>query len=127
MADTYGDGGTGERNDCTVRALAVAACVPYEAAHAIYKRLGRQDRRRLRHSAIKTPQAIRMATGNHDPVRLIERPGTIGRFIKENGRKGHWILAVAGHHLAVVDGQVYDWANFVNKTRRIIKRAYRVA
>lgn len=46
--DTYasGDGATRpERQDCAVRAFAVAACLPYERAHELYAAAGRRDRK----------------------------------------------------------------------------------
>jgi hypothetical protein len=95
----------GEHNDCAVRALSVAAGLPYESAHALLKKHGRVDNRGTYPSSI-TKALIDLApesTFTHGDRRL-----TLGTFTKLMPM-GTFIVFVRGHVLSVVDGTVHDW------------------
>ena len=100
-----------ERNDCAVKALAIAAEKPYEEVHALFKRLGRKNRR-------GTPlYTIVRAAREYSPNVLytdIRKPcggKYTARTIGEALPKGKYILHYNGHVAAMVDGMVEDWTD----------------
>ena len=117
----------GERHDCAVRALMVAACVDYNTAHAACKAAGRRDRdgfgtngyTRAIRALIPEASAIVWERGEVAGGAFrcrIKRP-TLRAFIEQHPR-GHYIVHVPGHYLAVVDGVVHDWGRWGRTARR---------
>ena len=105
-----------EKNDCSVRAFAVAACVDYWEAHKLFAKHGRKDRRST--PRMVTHCAISEAFPGAYPGHLILRKmTTLKRFI-ETHPKGHFVIKVRGHCLAVTDGTIHDWAP---RLRRIVR------
>jgi hypothetical protein len=110
-----------ERRDCTVRALAIAAEIPYADAHAALELAGR-----------KHGQGARMveALAKLQPLFNIETifpsydTRTLGRFVKEfpNGR---YLCRISRHCFAVVDGVVHDLAILGSRVR--ITNVWRVS
>ena len=119
----------GERNDCTVRALANATGVAYDAAHALAKHFGRPDRKGLfthlahdlyiaagfkclgtygrsrRTAAIARHRAVT----NHSGMTLEKAMLMM--------QKGRFVVMVTGHALAVVDGKIIDKGHNAAGTR----------
>ena len=118
----------GERYDCAVRALMVAACVDYNTAHAACKAAGRADRdgtaewTLARAIDVLVPGGAAQYIGEHGTVAggafrcRIKRP-TLGAWLAEHAT-GHYIVLVPGHYLAVVDGVVHDWGRWGRTARR---------
>ena len=119
----------GERHDCAVRALMVAACVDYNTAHAACKAAGRADRDGFDTNgytrAIRAliPEASAMVweptktTLGPSGWRIRVRRPTLAAFIEQHPR-GHYVVHVPGHYLAVVDGVVHDWGRWGRTARR---------
>lgn len=110
----YADGGlaeTGlqEKLDCCVRAVAVAAEIPYYDAHAMMKAAGRRDRCRMKGFADllnATPKIGRyyvVALNSYYTIPLMK----IREFVALQ-KPGRYIVRVNGHVFAVIDGVVYD-------------------
>jgi hypothetical protein len=97
-----------EHNDCTVRALKVAAGVPYADAHALAARLGRRNRHGL-----KTSQLLAMTSMAHVygyKVTSIGVPmfrGTLGA-VMATLRTGRYMIIKTGHAIGCIDGVLYD-------------------
>jgi hypothetical protein len=108
-----------ETADCSVRAVAVAANVPYERAHALFERHGRERKRR-------TPVFISDRVCHDlfmEEMVIVNRP-TLAQFIREH-REGRFFLSRGGHAFALVNGVVHDWAASRTGPRSRIKRAWR--
>lgn len=104
-----GDAFAYERNDCTVRAFAVAAGVPYSDAHAFVARLGRQDRRGLRFTADKFTTVIesQLAYGYVVTRVSLRRGETVARTMLHM-QTGRYLVIKTGHAFGVVDGVIHD-------------------
>lgn len=106
-----------EREDCTVRALAVVADVPYVRAHEIMARAGRHPRRGtwiLRVNPDDVLKAVDMRVEKdyfQMQLRVLHRgpvptPRTIGRMFPV----GRYLVFTRGHVFGMVHGQIIDWA-----------------
>jgi len=114
-----------EHNDCTVRALAIAARVPYQAAHSALAAAGRPHRRgpkaigqRDKTGAVRVDcPAIRIAANTVGmDIRRLERTEYAAKTVATAPRdsrlqEGSYILYVRGHVAALVDGEVIDWTD----------------
>jgi hypothetical protein len=101
-----------EKLDCTVRAVALAAGMPYAEAHALCKAHGRKDGHRMKN----------FVTFMKKTFPQVRRAGdcgiTLGRWVTAH-RHGIYLLRVRGHVVVVVDGVVLDlgeprWRQMVN-------------
>jgi len=103
-----------EKKDCTVRALALAGGVKYPAAHAVLAGLGRLNKKSFRFweaaQVLKFSERIELSR---------RRLQTVLPELK----KGRYIVSVAGHVFAVVDGTIYDGDPGL---KRIVRRVYEV-
>lgn len=128
-----------ESSDCTVRALANAAEIPYDVAHALLKKHGRKDRKG---ATFKTLHAAYEEAG----FRLISLHGdgkraryaarhtgteharkwqdgiTFGKLV-DKLQYGEYIINVTGHAVAVVNGKVID--TFHNNARKRVVAVYK--
>lgn len=120
---TKGASFDGEKNDCTVRALANAKDIPYEEAHFTLHKYGRRDRRgaivSVSHKAYtmqgftcigiygRTLRARAMGFVGSDTPR--NRGITLGKLLPKLS-EGRYIVMITGHALAVINGQVIDKA-----------------
>jgi hypothetical protein len=89
----------GERNDCTVRALAVALDIPYETSHARLAQLGRKPKHGFPfYRAAEALKANRLALPS-------QRRVTVGSCLAiPRLAAGRYVVRVAKHVFAVVDG-----------------------
>lgn len=99
---------TGERNDCSVRALSVAARISYERAYGLYAKVGREPNKGT-YTRITMALAERCGFTNvrlhppHSPFKP-----TLAQFIRLYP-KGSYLVHRSGHAFALVDGVVHDW------------------
>lgn len=104
MNFSYGDGGRGESGlkearDCAVRATATVLGIPYAEAHAKLKALGRRDRCRFKFWRVT------------ETLGLQQRPDLTCRTLKSilpELSRGRFIVRIARHVFAVVDGVIHD-------------------
>jgi hypothetical protein len=108
-----------ENKDCSVRAHAVAACVSYAEAHALYAKHGRAARCPTSYST--TYAAMREVAS----MELGSPRCTIAAFVKARP-VGHYVVHVSAHALAIVDGVVHDWGKGTSGARRQIRAAWRL-
>lgn len=121
----------GETNDCAVKAVALVANVSYAQAHEALKQRGRKARRgAYTHDIIK---AVR-AAGKE--VILVDQRSIIAHYPSPHCNvlkgltthhprrfnkvwpKGRYLMFVARHVAAVIDGELHDWT--VNKAKRVV-------
>lgn len=97
-----------ERNDCVVRALALAAGISYDESHALLEKHGRQYAKGT--SWMTHRNAIKDLNG----TAVIDTPNTklakftLNSFIT-NHPTGSYFVIRRGHAIAVINGRVYDW------------------
>jgi hypothetical protein len=110
--------GIRDKNDCTIRALAISAGIPYEYAHKIGREAGRKNgkgfhpKKLLAHA--KKEYGITSQKKRYKSV-------TIQRFIKENP-SGHYYVATNNHAFAIINGTIYDTG--LNRPMQRLEEAY---
>ena len=103
--EVYSTGGGNDHRDCSVRAYAVAACIDYNTAYEIFKRHGRRDGHSTR---LETTRAVIENTFPDANLKEHNPRPTLNQFLILNP-KGHFMIHVRGHALAVTDGIAHDW------------------
>lgn len=103
----------GERNDCTVKAMAVVTKIPYEKARTELQKAGRVPGRGFRMDKVvetTARQGFRVAS----PIKPAKLNGsqysmtTIGRIFPKGT---YYVLMSKGRHVAaMVDGIIHDWS-----------------
>ena len=100
----------GERNDCTVKAIAAACETSYGKAHRTLAKLGRQRGRGA--SITQINLAVNALTGSDGRTGETRKGPDIGltlnRFRKAHPT-GSYIICSRGHAMAVVEGELIDW------------------
>lgn len=109
-----------EARDCTVRALANAAEMPYEKAHALLKKHGRKDRRGAYFTTMKPAYeeagfvlygVYGTTTAARYTARITKMQAsegtTLGKLLPKLGL-GEYIVNTTGHAVAVVNGKIID-------------------
>lgn len=95
----------GQRRDCVVRAVAIAACLPYDLVYDQFADAGRKSGR-------STPKPI--WKGYLAQARKLSFPAVKGqrrtslRDFAAAYSSGRYVVQCAGHLMAVVNGFVYD-------------------
>jgi len=117
----------GERADCVVRALSLAANRPYAEIHALCAQHGREYGRGT--SGDVVIKSCRALGGIGVPIRgwsdayVTARSGpTLAEFIRRHP-KGRFYLNKRGHGFALIDGVVHDW-NGTSGPRTRVTLAY---
>lgn len=105
----------GEKNDCTVRALAVLCKAPYEQAHRLLQRAGRCNRRGFNFSAFLGHQAHLLG---HKFTEIDHQGATVNRWMRQHPR-GRFAVLIRGHATTIIDGKIVD--NHANPKSRIRK------
>jgi hypothetical protein len=101
-----------EKADCSVLAAQFCIGLGYEVAYELLAEAGRAPRRRV-------PSRI------FEKLGLVQRPELSGRTVGkalESMQSGRFVVFIAGHFFAVVDGRVFD-SQFTNWGARV-KMAY---
>jgi hypothetical protein len=110
-----------DRNNCTVRSLAIAYNIPYLKAYELCKAAGREDNKGfytnkiMNHVWKKGYKYMKVGVG---------RKGmTIRRFLEQNPI-GIFLCTRRGHAFTVIHGEVHDTTP--NTERQIVTSAYLV-
>jgi hypothetical protein len=111
-----------QKNDCTVRALAIARQLPYDDAYDILKEAGRKCGRGF--DFVKWIETQPWATKISFPAVKGKPRMTPAQFCRDYP-KGTYILRVTKHVVAVRDGVVFD--TFENRPDRCVYTAWAVA
>ena len=95
--------GFNETNDCVVRAIAIAARIPYTRAHKLVaKETGRRPRRGTQ-GFLAMMSRVRIGQRRVG----LGRRYTVAKFV-EQFPKGRYLVRKSRHAFAVVDGVVHD-------------------
>jgi len=105
-----------DKNDCSVRALAVATGVPYAVASVAYSVLGRR---------LKTGTQVGLSERLHIEILGMTKVTAVeGMDLETFLRvvpKRSYVVHKIGHAFAVVDGVVHDWENTTRPGTRITR------
>lgn len=116
---------TGEANDCTVRALANAAGLPYNIAHRVLAKAGRKPKRGAPLEAMTaaykrmgfvtqsihgTTKCARYLAKKIETSVEVQR-GISLAYMLPRINDGRYIVLVRGHVFAVVNGKVLDYGD----------------
>lgn len=122
-----------ENNDCSVISLSIAAGIPYEEAHRIHRKNGREDYCGTKFKELissykeagftvnkifgttKSAKYLSSARSGYSSdmspalfnTSRVQKGCTLGKFAKEHP-KGRFIVLVARHALVVADGSILD-------------------
>ena len=95
-----------ERADCAVRAVTAVTNIPYDTVHEQFAKGGRKSRGR---SANGLAEKICVRLGFVlEPWEVTAK--TIRTLERELPAKGHFLIEVRGHMLAVINGKTVDWS-----------------
>ena len=117
-----------EWNDCTVRAVANAAGIQYDDAHALCKKFFKRRFRQGTQTRLIVTESHKLfkSIGFEVEKRTVSEYfnlrgtfGTINQFVKRHPR-GRYLLSVRGHSLAIVDGVAYDNASRTSGRHRVL-------
>ena len=113
-----------ERNDCTVRALAVATGKGYAAAHQFMSRNGRKPGRGAQFARILRANKHEVLGTRLQPISLVEAKGLRTAILRNPQlRTGTWILQMRAHVVTLKDGKLYD---SFDSSRKVVRSAWRV-
>lgn len=130
---------SGEKNDCTVYAIATAFEMDYDAAHQeVTTRMNRRETKGVKRTNLEQALAEGTTINGKTVTRVIKSPSktykvygnTIPRqlrlssFIKEN-QAGTYVILTRGHALTLKDGVLMDNKN-ETKTRALVEIAFKV-
>lgn len=111
-----------QKNDCTVRALAIARNLPYDEAYDLLRNAGRKCSRKF--DFVKWMDTQPWSTKISFPAVKGQRRMTPAQFCRDFP-KGTFILRVTNHVLVVKDGFVYD--AFENRPDRCVYACWSVS
>lgn len=136
-----------ERNDCFVRALAVAGETNYQTAHQVAKEFfQRKNKKGVLNIVIKNNFKKAASKGITLGVKkanievlggesiknkykvggeLVWRKKTLKSFIQSHP-KGNFIVTVAKHAVALINGELADWGSEAFKPTRKVNGAYKI-
>lgn len=128
-----------EHNDCGVRAVATACCLPYLTVWQAYADNGRRPRQGVYIWQVEAvlkrlaPGAERVPTSRDWEERRNDRGTsgaahesiTLAEFLRRYPQ-GHYVVQRPGHVFAVIDGQVHDWGERTSGARSRVCNAWRV-
>ena len=117
LPETYA---AGEKNDCSVKALAIAANMPYRQAHEIMRKFGRKNRRGAFNFQILA--AMRAVGLNLENIsNHISNFSTVNRFEQFHGNiKGTFVIFVHNHVLVWKNGKTEDWSAHSRKRIQMV-------
>lgn len=100
-----------EKNDCTVRAYAVAAEIDYKVAHVELFLAGRKVKKGFVVEKFYTEKF----------GKPMGRPNmSVGKFVSLIAGSGNWIIKIRGHVFAVKEGVIYDINPAWNLNRHVL-------
>lgn len=112
-----------QKNDCTVRALAIVLNMGYDDAFDMLKRFGRKSNRGIKFSDYAATQSTLYKRTMFPAVKDKKRM-TVSDFCAAY-TTGRYIIKTAKHVLCVIDGEVFD--NCKPPSQRCVYSAYQVS
>ncbi len=98
-----------QKSDCAVRACAIASGLPYDQVYDDLATLGRRCSRGTPTGAIATWLRLRCCAARHAfPAVAGQMRMHVDAFLAGPGAQGRWVVRIAGHVFATVDGVAHD-------------------
>ncbi|MFA7329802.1 MAG: hypothetical protein WC326_01895 [Candidatus Delongbacteria bacterium] len=96
-----------QKNDCVVRACAITTGLPYDQVYNEFAALGRRCGRGTDRKAMVV--WLKYRATYHAFQAMAGQPRVhLDVFSQTIGTSGRWIVRVAGHATAVIDGAIHD-------------------
>lgn len=103
----------GEKNDCTVRALAEAFEIPYLEAYGMLLVNGRKFKHRF--------NFIRFMRETYPHIQEMPKPHmTVANYINTIAHSGNWMILIRGHVFTVKDKVIIDINPLSNLNRHVL-------
>lgn len=114
-----------EKNDCSVRATAIALSIPYKTAHKTFLKHGRRWGKGV--TVITMLSVLKDLTGDKYKTVASDavRKQTLATFIRENP-KGKYVIVKSRHAFAVIDGVAYDAHPSCCTSKSMVKFAFKI-
>lgn len=97
-----------EARDCGVRAVAIAAQIPYEKAHGILSSFGRVNRKGTQTRMVIA--AITLYVNWYVLIRGINYSGkTVHSVVSELSKEGVFLVKTTNHFFVIRGGAIQDW------------------
>ena len=98
-----------QKSDCAVRALAIASGLPYDRVYDDLATMGRRCSRGTPKGTIAAWLRLRCDAARHAFPATAGRPRMhVDTFLAGPGAQGRWVVRIAGHVFAALDGTAYD-------------------
>ena len=98
-----------QQNDCAVRALAIATGLPYDQVYNDLAALGRHCSRGTPTGTIAVWLRLRSEAARHSFPAVAGQPRMhVDTFLAGPGAQGRWVVRIAGHVFAALDGAIHD-------------------
>lgn len=102
----------GERNDCSVKAVSIAARVPYNVAHDALAFFGRQNGRGVyMATALEAVKKLGCTFETDKQPRQSNGSRWTAKTIGLGYPRGYFIVEFRGHVAAMINGVVQDWTD----------------
>lgn len=98
----------GEYRDCTVKAWAIAADLPYEEAHEDLRRVGRKRRRGVFFTSV-LPALCSKRSKRLTNVTNKYKAKTAVTIARELPKRGIFVITFRGHVAVFRGGEMHDW------------------
>ena len=114
-----------EKNDCAVKALAIATGLTYKDAHTLFEQLGRKPRSatlpRLTEAALKLLRIkTRDVTAHYKYALGAKTIRTLSRVMVD--RSGVYLAYTHDHIVAIKDGVVHCWSHdYLYRVLKVVK------
>lgn len=95
-----------EDNDCTVRAISIAASIPYSTVHAVIAAAGRREGHSFPFVSWMCGQR-KLGSYGIRPCKEWIGAKTINQLVAKN-LPGRYIVRIRGHVFAMIDGVIHD-------------------
>lgn len=105
----------GERNDCSVKAVAITCRTNYKTAHKALADLGRKKRQ-----GVYIPTIASAIKGLGFKIVRVPSPAKTLGSVAKHLQRGYYIVLVRGHVTAVHNGAIHDWTDEGSR-RRVIE------
>jgi hypothetical protein len=122
-----------DQNNCTVLALAATVGISYDEAYKIAEDVWSRKRKKgvrtktletyldAHANKVETKKVYHVKRDNKDVVCKMN----LSTFTKEYPQGNYYVL-VSGHALAINDGKILDHGKFIDKTKRLVKHAWKI-
>lgn len=115
-----------QKNDCTIRAIAITTGVDYDVIYDRLKKLGRNCNGKTPSKVSKDYMTKYVAHRYHSFPAVKDEPRMNVMTFCRQYNKGRFIVRIAKHHFALVDGVIHDDGPIVDDGFKCVYGAYEI-